>query len=581
MLSFLVRELRQEAVGARIEKIHQPTREELVLSLRGRQGDESPNQQQVFQRGAPLKNGSFSPDKKKKLLLSATANAPRVSLIAQAPENPAAPPMFCMLLRKLLTGTRLTDITQPGLERVLFLAFAGFNELGDAVTYRLAAEIMGKHSNLILLDGSGKIIDAIKRIDASESSVRLTLPGVTYALPPSQGKLDITISPVSELLPRLNANPELPLEKRLLTHLQGCSPLICRELAFSGETPEGVVRALEKVSLALSQPPTPWMITDPDGKPLDISFMDITQYGSAAASVAFENFSALLEGFYAQRDRQNRMKIKTAGLLKTVQTARDRTARKLGFQRQDLQKSADRAGLRIKGELINAHLNSIPKGAAFCEVPDYYDDMNLLRIALDPRLSPAQNAQHYFKAYRKACTAEQMLIGLIEKGEQELIYLDSVLEAIGRATGERELSEIREELCGQGRLRAQKGHKKLPASLPPFEFVSDDGFTVLVGRNNRQNDLLSLKFARGKDIWLHAKGLPGAHVIVVSHGADVPEGTLLLAAQLAAGHSRARDSAQVPVDYTFAKQVKKPAGAKPGMVTYNQHKTLYVTPRKP
>jgi len=560
-LHLLLKELQAKLQGAKIEKIYQPTRDELVFSLRG-------------------KGGSH------KLLMSACAAGPRVHITGHAPENPATPPMLCMLLRKLLVGGRLEDISQPSLERVSFFDFTGYNELGDKQSYRLAVEIMARHSNIMLIDGQGRIVDSIKRIDASDSSVRLILPGMKYVLPPAHDKLDLLEQPPERIFDYLQSSETREPSKALLNSLQGASPIVCREVAHrcggSFSEKPNLISQLARLRGYLDSGDTPTMVCDPEGKPVDFSFMPISQYGGQYQNTAFPDYSALLDGFYAERDRLNRIKVRAADLYKTLHNARSRIARKLGYQHADLQKCASREELRIRGELLNANLHHITKGQPFCELANYYDNMQPLRIKLDPRFSPAQNAQKYFKDYRKACKAEDILKELIVSGERELEYIETVLFGLSGADTEQSIAEIRRELAEQGYIKSgrqpTKQSKKQAAELPPFEYTSPDGFTILVGRNNRQNDALTLKFARGKDIWLHVKGFPGAHTVVISHGADVPHRTVVKAAEIAAAHSRAKDSAQVPVDYTFVKNVKKPAGAKPGMVIYEGHKTLYVTP---
>lgn len=574
----LLRCLREELAGrlsdARIDKIHQPSREELILALRRRDGTE-------------------------KLYLSARANSPRVHFTGVPLENPASPPMFCMLLRKRLTGGRLIGIRQPGLERALYFDFDCVNDLGDIVRLTLAVEIMGRHSNIILIDTDGIILDAIKRVDMEMSSVRPVLPGLPYAPPPAEnGRFDLTACTPEEFAVHLDEadvrQRHEPLSRALLSIAHGLSPLICREIAhqatrgrdtaadsLSNEERSRLVFYLGRVKQAIEtgENRKPYILYKPDGSPLEFSFMPITQYGLNAVGKEMNSFSALLDAFYAERDAAERMKQRAHDILRLLTNASDRTARKLEHQREELARSAKREQKRIYADLINANLYAIPRGASSAELINYYDpDCAALTVPLDPALSAAQNAQKYYKEYRKAQTAEQILADQIRQGEEELQYFDTVFDALSRASSWRELSELREELAAGGYLRIQRGKQKPPPSLGPLEFVSDDGFRILVGRNNLQNDRLTLKTARGGDVWFHTKNVPGSHVIVITEGRTPPDRTLEQAAILAASHSRAAGSAQVAVDYTEARHVSKPSGAKPGRVIYVDYRTAYVDP---
>ena len=569
-LSCLRHELLAGLPDARVDKIHQPSKEELVIALRTRAGN-------------------------KKLYLSARANSPRVHFTDVALENPAAPPMFCMLLRKRITGGRLTDIRQPGLERALYFDLDCVNDLGDIVRLTLCIEIMGRHSNIILIDENGSVIDSIKRVDLDMSSVRPVLPGLPYSPPPAAaGKLDLTLHDSADFLAAVEAGKDGPLSKALLGVSHGLSPLLCREVAHLAtrgqDTPVSALTAEEKqrvlfylsrvkAAVETGENRTPYLLTDREGLPLDYSFMPITQYGLSALGREEASFSALLDGFYAAKDAAERMKQRAHDVLRVLTNAYDRTARKLGHQREELKNSGDREKLRIYGDLINASPHAIEKGADHAELINYFDpDCAVLCVPLDPALSPAQNAQKYYKEYRKAQTAEQILAEQIRKGEEELAYLDTVFDALSRASTFRELGELREELAAGGYLKLQRGRQKPPAPLGPLTFRSDDGFPILVGRNNVQNDRLTLRTAKGSDIWCHTKNIPGSHVIVVTEGRTPPDRTLEQACILAALHSKAAGSVQVPVDFAPVRHVKKPAGAKPGMVIYENNRTAYVNP---
>lgn len=571
-LHHIKKELEDTLMGFRVEKIYQPGKEEIVLSMRGQGGAH-------------------------KLLMSAKASSPRVHLTAYAPENPQTPPMLCMLLRKRLTGAKLRAIRQPQLERMLSFDFDATDELGDRVQLTLTIEIMGKYSNVILTGGDGLIIDALKRVDMTMSSQRLVLPGIPYEMPPAQDKPCLLDTPVQDVLGRLeHLEKDIALNKALLQNIQGVSPIVCRELEhLTGRgaelsaltmTPEHKQRLsffLDRLSGTVSSASgAPYMVSELKGKPLDFSFTDIVQYGTAALIKRYDSFSALLDSFYFERDRADRMKNKAQDLLKLLSNASDRLARKINTQQAELSKCADREPLRVSGDLIQANLYRIEKGAPFADLENFYQEGSpQIRIKLNPALSATQNAQKYYKAYSKAKTAEQVLAVQLEKAQEELLYIDTVFDALSRAVTERELTEIRDELTEQGYLKKARGRQKTNAALAPLTFTSSEGFTVLVGRNNRQNDKLTLKTANNNDIWFHTKNIPGSHTIIVTNGKTPGEQTILEAAQLAAYHSRAKDSAQVPVDYTQVRYVSKPQGAKPGMVIYKNNKTLYVTPCLP
>ncbi len=569
-LSCLREELIARLPDARVDKIHQPGREELVMLLRYRGGAE-------------------------KLYISAQASAPRIHFTAESPENPVQPPMFCMLLRKRLTGGRLAAIRQDGLERALYLDFDCINELGDPVRLTLAVEIMGRHSNIILVGEDGKVIDAIKRVDPAMSSVRPILPGIGYEAPPQvAARYDLSRRTPQEITAAVKAGKDAPLSKALLNISQGLSPLSCREIAYrasGGQDPlvsEMTPHAWEKFTDCLQRTRdavlqgtrrTPYLLLRPDGTPLEFSFQPIIQYGLDARGQEMDCFSALMDAFYARRAAAERMRVMSHDLLRVLTNAHDRIQRKLTNQRQELAASADRDRLRLYGDLINANMHLITAGASEAQLIDYYDPTCATRtVPLDPALSAAANAQKYYKEYRKAQTAERILTERIAEGEAELQYIDTVFDALSRAANSQELRELRTELEQQGYLRQQKGKAKSAPPLGPLSFRSDDGFTILVGRNNIDNDRLTLRTAKGSDIWLHTKNIPGSHVIVLCEGQTPPDRTLEQAAILAATHSKAADSVQVPVDYTPARYVKKPSGAKPGMVIYTDNRTAYVNP---
>ena len=567
---------------ARVDKLHQPSKEELVISLRRARPDPEQNTTE-------------------KLYLSVRANSPRVHFTSAVPDNPAAPPMFCMLLRKKLTGARLIDIRQPGLERALYFDFDAVNDLGDVVRLVLSVELMGRHSNIILIDAAdGRVIDSIKRVDFDMSSVRPVLPGLPYSPPPCPaGRADLSQCEPEELAQKASEYGGV-LSAALLAVSHGLSPLVCREishLATRGRDPEisgltedesaRLVFYLSRVKMAVTggEGRQPYLLRKPGeppdgGAPMEFSFMPVTQYGLNAVGSAAESFSNLLDEFYAMRGTAERTKQRAQDILKTLTSSYDRLTRKLANQRRELEQSGDRESLRVCGDLIIAGAHTIPKGASQAVLVDYYDpECREITVKLNPALSAAANAQKYYKSYRKAQTAEQILVQQIEQGEGELKYIDTVFDALSRAATLRELEELREELVATGYLRnPKKGKQKPPPMAGPLKFITDDGVTVLVGRNNLQNDKLTLRTAESGDIWMHTKNIPGSHVIVRTGGAEVSDTTLTQAAVLAAVHSRAAGSRQVPVDYAPVRNVKKPAGARPGMVIYEGNRTAYVDP---
>ncbi len=567
MLHLIKKELEEGALGAKVDKIYQPSRELLIFAMRGK-------------------------NMNNKLLISASANSARIHFTDCAVENPAQPPMLCMLLRKKLCGARLSAIKQVDLERVLLLEFDARNELGDEIVLTLAVEIMGRHSNIILVDERGLIVDAVKRIDSDMSSMRFILPGLKYELPPAQDKLNLINFESEDLVDKIRSCKATQLNKAILENIQGFSPIVAREISFrttgfvdiSKESLtdahyEKLLYNLDKFKSILEGKGEPNSISA-NSKLVDFTFFYPMQYGISAVSSEYESYSKMLDSYYFKRDLNDRMKSKSQDLLKVLSNSSSRIAKKLAIQREELKKCADRERLRINGDLVTANIYLIQKGDAVAEIVDYFsEDCSVVRIELDPTLTPAQNAQKYYKEYRKAQIAESHLVELIEQGEADLKYIDSVFDALSRAESERELAEIREELVAEGVIKRHKSaSSKQPPKLPPLKFISDDGFTILVGRNNQQNDRLTLKESRNYDIWLHTLNSPGSHTVIVCENKEPPDRTIEQAAQIAAYHSSAKDSGLVAVDYTLIKYVNKPRGAKPGMVIYTHQNTVYVHP---
>ncbi len=559
-LTALAGELRQALDGARVEKISQPARDTVVLQLRAHEGH-------------------------RRLLFNANPNHARVQLTALNFENPSAPPMFCMLLRKHLSGGKLLSITQPPMERVLAFHFACTDEMGVPAEKTLVAELMGGASNLLLLDGSGRIVDCLRRTDAC--AARPVLPGLFYHPPLRQDRLDPTGLGTDEIAGLLaQAVRPKRMDKWLTERFSGISPLIAREIAYNltGETDGPLTQdagALAAQLRAMMDPASfqPVMLLH-DGAAKDFSFRPIRQYGAYMEAVAYPDCSALLDAFYGDRDKAEKMRQRSQTLHKTLTNLLGRATRKLANQRQELAATLDRERKRQLGDIVTANLYQIQRGQTLLRATDFYDpEMREIDIPLSPVLSPQQNAAKFYKEYSKAKTAQRVLTEQIARGEIEREYLGSVLEALSRAESEKDLADIRAELLEGGYIRDRgKGKRmKLPPSRP-MEFVSSDGFLILVGRNNRQNDQLTGKMAEKRDIWLHAQKVHGSHVVILCSGVQPPDTTVTEAMRLAAYYSQAREGSLVPVDYCLVKHVKKPAGAKPGMVVYETYRTGYVTP---
>ncbi len=568
-LHLLSEELKEILLGAKVDKIHQTQKTELVFTMRTRAGAY-------------------------RLLVSASGNAPRLHLATHSIENPANPPMLCMLMRKHLGGATLIDIKQEGFDRILKLIFSCINEIGDRVERTLVVEIMAQYSNIILLDENEIIIDSVKRVDITKSSVRQVLPALKYELPPSQNKLDILSADCDEIIAQLTKK-DVILSNALLSTVEGVSPVLCREIAYrasASETPASELTAVqtEKLKFELdvlkntvaNRTVAPTAVADADGKLLDFSFIPITHYGAVAKYTSCESLSQLLEDFYYERERLLRTRSKAEDFFKTVNNLIERLAKKISNQMTELDECKGREEKRIFAELINANLYRLSKGATFYEVENYYDGNQLVRIAVKPELTPAENAQRYYKEYRKLRTAEEKLTELIEQGRQDLEYLRTVLDELNRAETEREITEIRQELADGGFVKHKsQGKMKKNQPMPPLEFASPDGFKVFVGRNNIQNDKLSLKTAAKTDLWFHIQKAPGSHVILALEGKEPTDTSLEFAAKTAAYYSSGRQSGAVEVDYTQVKNLKKPTGAKPGFVIYHIYNSILAKPENP
>ncbi len=533
---------------ARIDKIHQPQKDELYITLRTHSGG-------------------------MKLYISANPSYPRIYFSNEKIENPSEPPMFCMLLRKHIGSGKIKSIYQIEFERIMIIEIECRNELMDIVTKKLVVEIMGKHSNIILLDENDVIIDSIKRIDISTSSVRQILPALKYNVPPKQDKQNPLLCDFSSL-PGSVPEPE----NYVMKNFYGISKLTAREIAFRCET-SPFHKVMEEIFTNInSNVFAPCLIYNTDGTPLDFSAINISQYGNDFKIYKCDSVSDICEKYYSEKALALRLSQFAYVLLKLVSNNIERCKKKLGIFNQQLLDSAKRETYKEFGELITANLYRIESGASSITVENFFqDDMPLVEIKLDDSITPAKNAQKYFTKYNKAKKAEEQAHIQIKSASEELSYLESVYDELQRASTYSEISEIKDELIEQGYISSgnPSKKKKIAVAMPhKYEF---DGYTIYVGKNNKQNDYLTLKLAKNNDLWFHTKNIPGSHVIVVKkYGEEIPDNIILKAATLAATHSKSKGGAKTPIDYTTVKNVKKPSGAKPGMVIYDNYNTIYV-----
>ena len=484
LLTAVLDEIRTKAAYSRIDKIHQPSRDTLLLHLKCQEG-------------------------RQKLIFVANPTAPRLHLTSATPENPAEPPMFCMLLRKHLSGARLTGISQLPMERCVEFTFDCIDEMGDHVEKRLVCELMGRTCNLYLLSPEGRIIDCLRRIGLDESAKRAALPGLMYQYPDAITKDDPKTYQFQDYVNLLSGSGADLLSDRLMDTLGGLSPLVCREAALfaAGSTDAridgmDVDAVADKLNLFFTEHlnhPAPYYYAQADGTPKQFAFCPIRQYGTCKTA---ESFGALLDMYYTVRDKKDAMRQKSQAVRKTIQNLCTRLTRKLAIQEKELDATYDRERLRQLGDIVTANIHKIKKGQTLVRCEDFYDEeMKEIDIPISPILSPQQNAAKFYKDYTKLKNAEKELTKQIEIGETELVYLKSVLEELDRAGTEAELEEIRRELQEGGYIKADPGKKRMKqGKLPPMRFESTDGYPIYVGRNNRQNDELTFKLARKDDI---------------------------------------------------------------------------------
>lgn len=583
VMTAVVTELSEKLTGGRISKIYQPEPDELILLL-------------------------YAGGRNYRLVLSAHPRYARLHLTGVEKKNPPSPPTFCMLMRKYLDGGRVLSVQQVGRERICHIRVGVTDELGNPAQFLLIAEVMGKHSNVVLINPQGRIVDAVRRVTEEVNRYRELLPGLTYVPPPPLQKLDPDSLTGRDLT--AGADPAAPPWQVLLDRVDGLGPLLAREAAHragAGEVGAALADAdpdrFAAAVRAVLNPAEfhPQILLDPKGRVKDFHVIPLAHWPGSAQG-GFASPSACLDAYYGRREQEERFSSSRGTLLKLVRDEAARARRKLTLQKASLQGAENADELRVRGELITANLWQIQKGDATTRVVNYYDpDGAEVEIPLDPSLGPAENAQRYYRRYQKARSGLEAIRAQIELSKAELDYLEQVEVALEEAVSLPDLEEIRRELQAEGYLsegRRRPGRQgqgpgrpggagspgrgdsaEKEKAAPPITLLSSDGLEIWIGRNNRQNDYLTLRLAAPHDIWLHTKEIPGSHVILrVPPGREVPERSLHEAAALAAYHSKGRESASVPVDYALRKHVRKPAGARPGMVIYDHQRTLWVTP---
>ena len=559
-LGFEARELDGALRGGRIDRVTQPEKDTVILLIRAGNAN-------------------------RRLLLCASPGNPRCHLTNQNYPNPLEPPMFCMLLRKQLLGGRILSVRQIRGDRVVHIDIDTVDDLGDHVLRRLILEVMGRHSNLTLVDGSGRIVEAARHVSEDMSRVRQILPGLPYAEPPAQDKLEPGSAEPQALEARILAQGDVPLHKALTACVAGLSVAAARELAFrvlppgedrSGDLPETAARLAELLR-RLPQLASPRVLLNDDGEAEDVfPFPYLSR--DIARQKEYPTLSDALERYFGARDARDRISQKSASMVRLLKNHVERCEKKLALQEEELASAARMEEYRIMGEMINANLWQLQKGLRSVTLPNFYDEAGgSITIPLDERLSPAQNAQRYFKRYQKARSARETAAGQREKTLRELDFLEGALLDVGKCVAESELEEIREELVRTGymkRVTSRKEKRVLPKSKP-YRYLSSDGIAIDVGKNAAQNERLT-QAAQGDETWLHAKDMPGSHVIIRCTG-EVPAQTLKEAAILAAWYSRGQRSSSVPVDITLRRHVKKPGGTPTGFVIYMHQRTVYMT----
>jgi predicted ribosome quality control (RQC) complex YloA/Tae2 family protein len=560
--------------GARVERIQQPDRDVIVLALRQGRAEH-------------------------KLLVNAGSNTPRIQLTAQSDETPKVPPMFCMLLRKHILSAKLVSISQLGFERAVRLTFDTRDELGFTGRAHLIVELMGRFSDIILTDENDKIIGALKIIDFSDSQIRQIMPGLKYSLPPLQpmtADASAVLGPADEVRYKLSPleteravfmalreNTGLPDDKFICAYYYGISATVAREIAYRARG-GGAEKLWDVFSGAVADIKegrfTPCAVRDAEGKQVEYSFLPLTHYGSSFSLVEYGSFGELMDDFFAERDTIERYRQRASDLHRILSNAEARLTRKIALQQEDLAACKDKEKYKAMGDLITSNLYRLKHGDSHVTLIDYTTDPpSEVTLELDPRLTPAQNAQKYYKRYAKAKSAEVALTEQIRLAREELEYIAGVADALSRARSEAELAELRRELYESGYASRMKNYVAQKTAAPkPQRFRTSGGFEVLCGKNNIQNEYVTFRLASKNDMWFHVKGMPGSHVVLCCNGKEPGDSDLTEAAVIAATYSKAAEGIPAPVDYTQVKNVKKPPGSKPGYVTYRTNRTAYVAP---
>ncbi len=570
MVSAIVAELNEKILDARVEKVNQPDKDEIILNLHvGRQN--------------------------LRLSISSGTNNPHFGITNETKENPLVAPMFCMLLRKHLTGAKLVSVTQLGFERAVEFGFDGYDEMGFKSMKYLVTETMGKYSNVILLSAEKKVVSAIKLIDLASSSVRQILPGFPYELPPEQKKLNPLTASREQIEAAILSAGDSPSDKAITSKFYGLAAVTAREVACraSGRADTPASECAERLADAivelrdnmLAGRYEPWLVSDKAGKPLEYLFFEPLEYGEDFEVRRLDSFGTLLDEYFGRRDKAERIRQRTSDIFRLLSNAEARLTKKIALQREDLAACADKESYKLMGDLITANIWRLERGMEKCELENYYsENCEKITIELDKRLSPQANAQRWFKKYSKAKTAEVELAKQIKIAEGELEYINTVFDSLTRAESESDILEIRDELYRSGYASRMKSYAAKKLAQPKLmEFRTTDGAKVLVGKNNHQNDQLSTKLASKSDYWFHVKDRPGSHAVlfvdtVASEDGEPTDRDFTEAAEIAAYHSSDREGVSVPVDYTLAKNLRKPSGSKPGFVTYSTNYTAYVTP---
>ena len=560
---FAARELNEILRDGRIDKITQPERDTIVLVIRA--------------------GGTNH-----RLLLCASPNNARCHLTMSSFSNPLEPPAMCMLMRKQITGARIQEIRQVEGDRIVYVDLDAVNELGDHVLRRLVLEIMGRHSNLLLLDENGRILEATRHVNPEMSRVRQIQPGMTYLPPPAQDKLNPETLTEEKLYERLSAIPDARLSRALADTITGLSrgaaeELACRVLQPGETQPSDLKDACRRIADFLKRLPSmadPRVLVNENGEAEDV-FPMIYLSRPTENQRPYKTLSEALEVYFGSRDARERLNQKSAAMVRMLKSQMERCQRKLAMQQEELASAERMEEYRRMGEAINANLYQLKKGMTEAELPDWNDpEGGTLTVPLDIRLTPSQNAQRYFKKYQKARSAREVAAQQRDKTLEETDYLEGMLLDVDKCVGESELEEIRQELVRTGYMKKntnRRQQRQLPGSKP-YRYLSADGIEILVGKNAAQNDRITLG-AKPDETWLHAKDMPGSHVIICREG-EIPLTTMKQAALLAAWYSKGQRSSLVPVDYTLRRYVKKPSGAAPGKVIYTHQKTAYMTPEE-